>query len=361
MKHTLVPCTAALAALIALATARTASAQVSLTNASPAYTEEFNTLPSSGTTAWADNATLANWYAQRAVAGTLNILGDAGGGNAGALRSFGNDAERAFGSVASNTTGALAWGVRLRNNGSSDITALNISFRVEHWRDASADTQTCAFFHRVSPSPITAITGAEASDPAGNGFTAATTFDFTSVANGNTGAIDGNAAGNQATKSGTLSVTVPVGSEIMLLWQDPNNVGNDHGVAIDSLNVVATYGGPDTTAPTATIARLDPANTGLDVVRYSVTFSESVSPTFFTDDITINTTLPSGAAISNFEDNDPSYIVSVAPNDPFENGTLSITIGTAVTDAAGNPFAGATSPEYTIEHIASVGGWHLYE
>ena len=88
----------------------------------PMYTQDFDTLTSSGTNnPWTDNLTLLGWYSNRTTysAGT-------GSSNAGALYSFGStsSSERALGSVASGSTGTIYYGVRLTNNTSDPIVSI---------------------------------------------------------------------------------------------------------------------------------------------------------------------------------------------------------------------------------------------
>jgi hypothetical protein len=105
------------------------SAQINLTASSPTASEDFNTLPNSGTSAtWTDNATLANWYSDR----TSIIINDGSAATVG-LQSFGVSAstERALGSVG----GTTHFAIRLKNNDVQDIVSLDVSFIGEQWRE----------------------------------------------------------------------------------------------------------------------------------------------------------------------------------------------------------------------------------
>ena len=67
---------------------------------------------------------------------------------------------------------------------------------------------------------------------------------FTSLVTGAAAAtLDGNAPANRTAKSATLTVTVNSGQEIWLRWQDPDDTGSDHGLAIDDFSVTASNGG----------------------------------------------------------------------------------------------------------------------
>ena len=84
------------------------------------------------------------------------------------------------------------------------------------------------------------ITGA---DTPNTGWTTVPALEFISLINTATaGALDGNAAANRTTKTANLAVTVNNGQEIWFRWQDINDTGNDHGLAVDDLSVTANGG-----------------------------------------------------------------------------------------------------------------------
>ena len=202
-------------------------------------TENFDTLASAGTSiAWTDNSTIPGWYSTRT---TYNS--DTGGSNAGALYSFGAAAaaERALGGVASGTTLTIFFAAKLTNNTGGTISSLDISFMGEQWRNggnATQATQTLTFQYQVADAGT--ITDA---DTPSTGWTSFASLDFTSPINTPTaGALDGNAAANRTARAANLPVTVNNGQEIWLWWQDINDTGNDHGLAVDDLSVTANGG-----------------------------------------------------------------------------------------------------------------------
>ena len=229
----------AVAAMFTLVTV--AQAQVSLTGTGPAnqYTQNFDSLAASGTNnAWADNSTIGGWYSTRTTynAGT-------GSSNTGAMYSFGSaavPADRALGGVASGGTATFYWAVRLVNNSGVTLSSIDVSFNGEQWRDGGAATpaaQTMPFTYQVANAGI--ITGANTPSTGWNAFNA---LDFASptFTNTTTGtALDGNAAANRTAKSANVSLSVAPNQEIWLRWTDNNDTGNDHGLAVDDLVVVA--------------------------------------------------------------------------------------------------------------------------
>jgi hypothetical protein len=101
----------------------------------------------------------------------------------------------------------------------------------------------------------------------------------------------------------------------------------------------------DTQPPTASIALANAAETGADAVAFDVTFNEPVAPTFDVSDVTVIGSLLGSAVVTGA---DPAYTVTVTLAQPDTDGTVGITLGTAITDALGNAYTGGTSPQYAI-------------
>lgn len=231
----------AAAALSALLAAPTALAQVSITAVNTPFSENFDTLATSGTTnAWADNVTLVGWYSQFQLvpANPTTYRADAGTSNTGAIYSYGTGTatERAFGSVSSGTPGTIFNAVRLVNNTGGTITSLMVGFTGEQWRNGgNTSAQQLDFQYQVgAPGAIT-----DANTPS-TGWTDVNSLDFVSPVVGATAAaLDGNAAANRTAKLGAFLVTINAGEEVWLRWADANDSGNDHGLAVDDFSVTA--------------------------------------------------------------------------------------------------------------------------
>lgn len=217
-----------------------------LTNANPTYTQNFNTLISSGSTTWANNSTLSGWYH---AAGTNTLIAGTGSGNSGSLYSFGStgSSERALGSVASGSTDTLFYGVLLKNTGTSNITSITVTYTGEQWRNGSnAAVQSLFFAYSVTATAIN--TGA---------YTPLSALNFASPIHTNAAAtsLDGNSSANKiAGITATITgLNIAPNSTIMLRWADPNDLSNDHGLAIDDLTATATFA--VATAPVVTTTR----------------------------------------------------------------------------------------------------------
>ncbi len=222
------------------------------------YSQNFDSLASVATTtvSWTDNSTLPGWYAARAyTGGTSGPLGSypynsyrVSGGeiNNGWIYSFGTNGtgpitDRAFGSISSGTPKTNAFGVRFQNDTTSVLGNVIVSYTGEQWRLGQGNVNfpnTLWFAYRI---------GTSLTDPGPNNmtdWTAVAALDFTSpiMASATTDPampLDGNAAANRIGFSNILipGITLNPGEELFLRWIDPDETGNDMGLAVDDLSV----------------------------------------------------------------------------------------------------------------------------
>ena len=207
--------------------------QVNMTTTS-SYSQDFNTLPSTGTTTWTNNTTLTNWYA---ASFNNSFVVDNGSGNSGGLRSYGSTSasDRALGSLGSNTPTSPAYGIVLRNTSGGTITDIKVSYTGEQWRNGgNTASQPLAFYYGTSSSPITSITAGAA------GYISVSALNFISKTNtGTAAALDGNLSTNKTvfTNIAIPSLSLANNDYIILKWDDINDSGNDHGLAIDDVTI----------------------------------------------------------------------------------------------------------------------------
>ena len=157
------------------------------------------------------------------------IVASTGQYTTGALYSFGvagvhSVGDRALGSIASDPTGTIAYGVRFTNDTGVIVGNFTISYTGEQWRNGgNTATQTLAFSYRISNTPITNP------DPLNtNAWVSFSLLSFNSPTVGATAAaLDGNAATNRQVFSGVLlpGAAVQPGQEIFLRWVDVNDRG----------------------------------------------------------------------------------------------------------------------------------------
>ena len=299
-------------------------------------TENFDTLASAGTNiTWTDNSTVPGWYSTRA---TYNS--GTGSSNTGALYSFGlagtnSVTDRALGSVASSGTGTVFQAARLTNNTGLTIASLDISYVGEQWRNGgNAAAHTLTFQYQVANAGI--ITGANAPT---TGWTTVPELSFTSPVTGATAAtLDGNAPANRVVKSGTLAVTVADGQEIWVRWQDPDDTGSDHGLAVDDFSVTATTTTAGDTAPS--VSTNTPADSATSVPVDStivINFSESVTAS----NSAFALQCPAGAPQSFAQTTSPAGSFTLTPGSPLPySTTCTVTVAKdriADTDASDPP------------------------
>ncbi len=229
MKRTL----AALTGILGLSAA--ALGQVSISAPGQIYSQNFDTLASTGTTSltWANNSTLQGWSLfNSANAAITTYTPGNGSSNTGAFYSFGSSgsSERALGGVGSNNlSGWIA--LALSNTSGAALNGFSLSFDGEQWRNGgNATAQSMALEYGFGSS----FTGVTWTAPGSD-------FDWTSpVATTSAAAVDGNTAGLVANRGGSISsATWAAGETLWIRWVETNNTGNDHGLAIDNVSVTA--------------------------------------------------------------------------------------------------------------------------
>ena len=210
-----------------------AAGTISLTLFGVAYTQDFDTLASSGTS----STVPTGWDFSEAGtnANTLYTAGT-GSGNTGDTYSFGASAstERAFGGLQS---GALipTIGASFANNTGGAIGSLAISYTGEQWRlGALARTDQLDFQFSTDAASLTT----------GN-WTDVDALDFTApVTAGTVGLLDGNAAANRAAVSGSITgLSITNGSTFWIRWTDFNATDADDGLAVDDFSLTPTATG----------------------------------------------------------------------------------------------------------------------
>ncbi len=217
-------------------------AQISITSLNTPFSENFDSLASTGTTfAYTNNVTLTGWYHAESGTAQANYTVGTGSANGGTIYSYGVAgtnalAERAFGELGSGTPGDIAIGVRIKNNTGSAINQLTVQYTGEEWRDggnnpAFPNTLYCVY---KTGTTITTL------DTLYTGFTPVPGLNFTTpIFNTASATLDGNAAANRKVLSAVIPVNIPSGNEIMIKWIDINNSGNDAGFGIDDFSVTA--------------------------------------------------------------------------------------------------------------------------
>jgi hypothetical protein len=230
--------------LLALALASTAFGQAVVSNLTTGYSQSFDTLVSSGSGTWADNTTLAGWYARttNTAAFTTYTVNTGSVGTTFGLYSFGSTSasDRAFGVVSTNTgtgasgTGQNFLGLRLTNSSGTDAISFSLAYDGEQWRkENNAAAQTLVVQYSLNATSV---------NDTGATWTSVSALTFTSPIVGATTAVvlDGNLTANRASLSTTVTATWLSNSDLWIRWIDLNDSGNDHILAVDNVSLTAT-------------------------------------------------------------------------------------------------------------------------
>ncbi len=104
----------------------------------------------------------------------------------------------------------------------------------------------------------------------------------------------------------------------------------------------------DKQGPTATFTPVEASRTNADILHMTVTFSEPLASPLDVAGVVLSGTLGTAATVAVSETGPTTYSVEITLDDPNANGTLGVGIADTVTDRALNPYAGGTSPEWTV-------------
>jgi hypothetical protein len=195
---------------------------------STSYTQNFNTLASTGTS----SALPAGWQIrEEGTNADGTYLASTGSDTAGTSYSFGSSgsSDRALGSIGSGSLSPIYYGAFFTNALSSAIDTVGLSFRNEQWRRGNSTDERVTFEYSLNATSLSDGT-----------WTAVSLFDLLPVSTtGAAGATDGNAIFQAL--SGTIDVAnIAVGGRFAIRWTDVNSGGNDYGLAIDDLALTLT-------------------------------------------------------------------------------------------------------------------------
>src|SRR6266545_3341070 len=247
-----------------------AAGRVSLSAIGAPYTQDFDTLATSGTT----NTSLPlGWELSESGGGTRDneqYAADTGGSNTGDTYSYGSSGstERAYGGLQSGTL-IPTIGASFTNATGAKIDSLDVAYTGEQWR-LGATGRTDQIDFQISTNATTLTSGT---------WTDANALDFVAPVQGPTaGALDGNAGANRAPIASTIgSLAVPNGATFWIRWTDLNASSSDDGLAVDDFSL--TPHSPDTpTDPTGVGAASPSVVTPGDSSLLTVSVSLGTNP-----------------------------------------------------------------------------------
>lgn len=215
--------------------------QISLTTPGSPYTQDFNSLANSGTTA---SDLPAGWVFLETGTNANTTYGiGTGSSNAGNTYSFGpaSNVDRALGGLLSGSL-TPTLGASFTNNTGATITSLTISYTGEQWR-LGALSRTDRLDFQYSTNATSLNSGA---------WTDVDMLDFVAPVQGPTvGSLDGNAVANRTAVSHTITgLTIPAGATFWIRWNDFNATGADDGLAVDDFSLTPETG----SAPTISLS-----------------------------------------------------------------------------------------------------------
>ncbi|HAE60146.1 MAG TPA: hypothetical protein DCG54_11765, partial [Anaerolineae bacterium] len=286
------------------------------------YAQDFNTLATTGPAAWANDSTLSGWYLVTDLTPSVTTYQVSNGSSTtGGFHGFGtaSASDRALGGVPSNAywgasgTGKGYIGLTLQNTTGLNISDLAVSYTGEQWRNGGNTTaHSLVFEYKIS---ATAPADASAFNTSSTGWTAVTSLNFTGpIATATAGALDGNLPANQASLSANITGLNILSNEYVLLrWMDLNDSGNDHGLAVDDLNIVAT-----TFTPLPSLSINDVSVTEGDAGTTSASFT-----------VTLSEAAPAGGVSFDIATSDGT--ATIADNDYDANSATGATIAEGAT------------------------------
>lgn len=322
-------------AFICLPAAVTLQAQVVVTSTATPYTQNFNTLITSGT-----SATLPTGWKLLETGTNANttLTADAGSSTTGNTYSYGTGTatDRAFGGLLSGSL-VPSIGVQITNSTGSTITSLTISYIGEEWRcGATGRTDRLDFQYSLNATSLSTGT-----------WTDNNTLDFSSPSTTTTGAKDGNVTANRTAKSAIITgLSIANGSTFWLRWSDLDATSSDDGLGIDDFSI--QLNGSDVTPPTA--STINPLNGSTNIAlsgNLVISFSENIQKGTTgniiikrtSDNVAVQTTAVTSASVT------VSSATATIPFSGLANSTgyyVNIDIGT-FKDLAGNNYAGITA------------------
>ncbi|MBL9117383.1 MAG: ExeM/NucH family extracellular endonuclease [Verrucomicrobiaceae bacterium] len=205
--------------------------------------QDFNTLPSSGTFTLTEigpaplsaspiNApNTAGWFIQPAsttIAPRFRV--DAGGSSTAAHLSSGStgQGDRALGMLASGSYIGRSSLVLINNTGGI-LTELAVTYTGEQWRNGGSNTpNTLTFAYSIDSGAFITVGSLQFTSP---------------VSSTTAAALDGNATGNRTVMAATIT-NVPwgPGQTLTLRWADTDDAGSDDALAIDDVSFSAVTG-----------------------------------------------------------------------------------------------------------------------
>lgn len=216
------------------------SAQLSYATPDAPLVETFDAgLPAAlnNSAVWTDNATFPGWYVQFDLAGTPATYRISNTPSNNAINQFRSGAtvtDGALGGRVGDGGGAIFYALRLRNDTDVTLNTFTLRYTLEQWSSSTATVPHAftASFRLGTPADLKDGFWA----PLQNATVETPQFDGTSAT------LNGSLAANQTT-SQTLTIgglAWEPGAELWIRFQDANDGGVDHAIALDDVTFTAS-------------------------------------------------------------------------------------------------------------------------
>ncbi|GEM_PF-1186367 len=247
----------------------TPAVTISLTTLGAPYTQNFDSLVSTGTS----SVLPAGWYISESGANANSTYtAGTGASNTGDTYSYGDasSTERSLGSIRSSNL-IPSWGAGFTNNTGSTITHMQIMYTGEQWR--------LGYTPRTAPDTLKVQLSTDAVNITTGTWTTYEGLAFYSpLLSGTIGPITGNDAGHRTTLTYTLTgVAIENGNSFFIRFLDADVANADDGLATDDFSIT-----PDTGTPPPTNPLISASATPATVVLGSTTLlTATITPGYF--------------------------------------------------------------------------------
>jgi hypothetical protein len=250
--------------------AMTLTSAISLTALGTNFTQDFNTLASSGTS----SGLPAGWYLSESGTNANSIYTSSTGSiTGGDTYSFGSSSDRAFGGLRSGTLIPVI-GAKYSNNTGAEINVLTISYTGETWRVGTSNRSDRMDFQYSLDATI---------------LTNGNWIDMNTLDYENTGQAAGSGSVLHSTSINNIisGLTIPDGAKFMIRWIDFDASSSDDGMGIDDFSIkpCGTVSAPTASdqafcsAAASTVANLAATGTAIQWYASSTGGTALASPT----------------------------------------------------------------------------------
>lgn len=207
------------------------------------YSQNFNSLGTNASDSWANNTTLAGWYALGPATNPAVIARQTGSSVNGTLANFSStptNANRSLGWVLATSVGATdtfaSVGFGISNGTGLTLDSFSLAYTGREWRGYSNNTPGLFFQYKVGGT----FDNSPANSAGGAGWTSFSALDFILPVTNNNAQVDGLVAPNFTSFSNTVSGLSWATNEVLWMrWRQQNMANADAQMAIDDVTFSA--------------------------------------------------------------------------------------------------------------------------